>query len=100
MDDIDWNELPDWNNQTAFWTIGAFVFTLTGFVLAAVRWQRVLIALGIHQPLPSLFSHYMAGQFVSNFLPTTVGGDVVRVGRLTRDVDDGPISFTSGVFER
>ena len=100
MDDIDWNELPDWNNQTAFWTIGAFVFTLTGFVLAAVRWQRVLIALGINQPLPSLFSHYMAGQFVSNFLPTTVGGDVVRVGRLTRDVDDGPISFTSVVFER
>ena len=42
----------------------------------------------------------MAGQFVSNFLPTTVGGDVVRVGRLTRDVDDGPISFTSVVFER
>lgn len=100
MDDIDWNELPDWNNQTAFWTIGAFVFTLTGFVLAAVRWQRVLIALGINQPLPSLFSHYMAGQFVSNFLPTTVGGDVVRVGRLTRDIDDGPISFTSVVFER
>mgnify|MGYP002050027249 FL=1 len=100
MDDIDWNELPDWNNQTAFWTIGAFVFTLTGFVLGAVRWQRVLIALGIHQPLPSLFSYYMAGQFVSNFLPTTVGGDVVRVGRLTRDIDDGPISFTSVVFER
>ena len=100
MDDIDWNELPDWNNQTAFWTIGAFVFSLTGFVLGAVRWQRVLIALGIHQPLPSLFSHYMAGQFVSNFLPTTVGGDVVRVGRLTRDIDDGPISFTSVVFER
>ena len=100
MDDIDWNELPDWNSQTAFWTIGAFVCTVAGFVMGAIRWQRVLIALDVHQPLGRLFSHYMAGQFVSNFLPTTVGGDVVRVGRLTRDVDDGPISFTSVVFER
>ena len=100
MDDIDWDELPDWNSETALWTIGAIVFTLTGFVLGAIRWQRGLIALDVRQPLRRLFSHYMAGQFVSNFLPTTVGGDVVRVGRLTRDTDDGPISFTSVVFER
>ena len=59
-----------------------------------------LIALGVRQPLGRLFSHYMSGQFVSNFLPTTVGGDVVRVSRLTKDTDDGPISFTSVVFER
>ena len=100
MDDIDWDELPDWNSETAIWSIGAFVFTLAGFILGAVRWQRVLIALGVRQPLGRLFSHYMSGQFVSNFLPTTVGGDVVRVSRLTKDTDDGPISFTSVVFER
>ena len=100
MDDIDWDELPDWNSETAIWSIGVFVFTLAGFILGAVRWQRVLIALGVRQPLGRLFSHYMSGQFVSNFLPTTVGGDVVRVSRLTKDTDDGPISFTSVVFER
>ena len=101
MDGIDWDELiPEWNDQTAFWTIGAFFFTLIGFILGAVRWQRVLRALGVNQSLWRLFSHYMAGQFVSNFLPTTVGGDVIRIGRLTRDTDDGPVSFTSVVFER
>ena len=101
MDGINWDELiPEWNRQTAFWTIGAFIFTLIGFLLGAIRWQRVLRALEVNQPLWRLFSHYMAGQFVSNFLPTTVGGDVVRVGRLTRDTDDGPVSFTSVVFER
>jgi uncharacterized protein (TIRG00374 family) len=100
MDDIDWDELPDWNSETAIWSIGAFVFTLAGFILGAIRWQRVLIALGVRQPIGRLFSHYMSGQFVSNFLPTTVGGDVVRVSRLTKDTDDGPISFTSVVFER
>jgi len=101
MDGIDWDELiPDWNRQTAFWTIGAFAFTLLGFVLGAIRWHRVLRALGVNQPIWRLFSHYMAGQFVSNFLPTTVGGDVIRIGRLTRDTDDGPVSFTSVIFER
>ena len=60
MDDIDWDELPDWNSETALWTIGAFVFTLAGFVLGAIRWQRVLIALDVRQPLNRLFSHYMA----------------------------------------
>jgi len=101
MDGIDWDELiPEWNRQTAFWTIGAFIFTLIGFILGAIRWQRVLRALGVHQSIWRLFSHYMAGQFVSNFLPTTVGGDVIRIGRLTRDTDDAPVSFTSVVFER
>ncbi len=101
MDGIDWDELiPEWNQRTAFWTIGAFIFTLIGFLLGAIRWQRVLKALGVNQSLWRLFSHYMAGQFVSNFLPTTVGGDVIRIGRLTRDIDDGPVSFTSVVFER
>ena len=80
MDGIDWDELiPEWNDQTAFWTIGAFFFTLIGFLLGAVRWHRVLRALGVNQSLWRLFSHYMAGQFVSNFLPTTVGGDVIRI---------------------
>ena len=23
MDDIDWDELPDWNSETAIWSIGA-----------------------------------------------------------------------------
>lgn len=101
MGDIDTDELiPEWNRETLFWSIGAFVLTVGAFVLAAVRWQRVLRALEVDLPLRRLFSHYMAGQFVSNFVPTTVGGDVLRVSRLTRDTDNGPISFTSVVFER
>ena len=101
MGDIDTDELiPSWNRANTFWTLGAFALTITAFVLAAYRWQRVLNALGEEVPLPRLFSHYMSGQFLSNFVPTTVGGDVLRVSRLSRDTHDGPISFTSVVFER
>ena len=42
-----------------------------------MRWQAVLTALRSH--LGRLINHYLAGQFVSNVLPTTIGGDVLRV---------------------
>jgi uncharacterized membrane protein YbhN (UPF0104 family) len=71
-----------------------------GFVLSAVRWQKVLDALGIHTDLRRLVRHYLAGQFVSNVLPTTIGGDVLRVSRLSRDTGESPGTFASVVLER
>ena len=101
MDDIDTDQLiPSWNTSNTLWTLAAFGLTFAAFVLGAYRWQRVLHALEEEQPLSRLFSHYMSGQFLSNFVPTTVGGDVLRVSRLSRDTNDGPVSFTSVVFER
>ena len=63
----------------------AAALTLRGIVLSAVRWQRVLDVLGLHAALRRLLSHYLAGQFMSNVLPTTIGGDVLRVSRLAGD---------------
>jgi uncharacterized membrane protein YbhN (UPF0104 family) len=100
MEDIDTDELPAWNRVTAAWAVAAVSLTISAFVLAAYRWQRVLFALGSPQRLRRLFSHYMAGQFISNFVPTTVGGDVLRVSRLSKDTGDSPVSFASVVFER
>ena len=64
--------------------------TLVGLLLSAVRWQRVLEVLGLHAGLRRLVSHCLAGQFVSNVLPTTIGGDVLRVARLSRDTGETP----------
>lgn len=101
LDNVSLSEiLPDWDAGTPFWLIGALSLTMASFVLASMRWMRVLRALGLRETTPRLFSHYMAGQFVSNFVPTTVGGDVLRISRLTRDTGNGPASFTSVVFER
>ncbi|MDH3753549.1 MAG: flippase-like domain-containing protein [Acidimicrobiia bacterium] len=92
--------LPDWDSSTPLWLVAALVLTAASFAVATVRWHRVLFAFEIESSRPRLFSHYMAGQFVSNFVPTTVGGDVVRVNRLRRDTSDAPASFASVVFER
>ena len=71
-------------------------------MLSAVRWQQVLRAMGLHEDLRRLVPLYFAGQFVSNVLPTTIGGDVLRVSRLSRGADDADSAdtFASVVLER
>lgn len=92
--------LPEWTTSTALWLAGAMALTLLSIVLSAWRWQTVLHAMGRPAPLRRLLSHYLAGQFVANVLPTTIGGDVLRVSRLARDNGRVPDSFASVVLER
>ena len=75
-------------------------FTLGGFVLSAWRWQRVFAVFDTHVPLRTLLAHYLAGQFVGNVLPSTVGGDVLRVSRASKSTGTGDIAFASVVIER
>lgn len=96
MDEV----FPEWTWRTAMWLAASALLTLLAFALSVVRWQKVLDALGVHAGLPRLLSHYLAGQFVSNVLPTTIGGDVLRVSRLSRDTGDAPGPFASVVLER
>jgi uncharacterized membrane protein YbhN (UPF0104 family) len=92
--------VPTWSLRTAVWLGVAAVLTLAGIALSALRWQKVLDALDIHTRLPRLMSLYLAGQFVSNVLPTTIGGDVLRVSRLSRDTGESSGTFASVVLER
>lgn len=99
--DFDWGSMwPTWSATTLAWLATAGVLTFTGVVLSAFRWREVLGALGVRARFRRLVSHYLACQFVSNVLPTTIGGDVLRVTRLTRESGDGPDSFASVVLER
>jgi uncharacterized protein (TIRG00374 family) len=90
----------DWGASTVGWLLAALVVTLAGIVLSAMRWQRVINALGQSTDLRRLVDHYLAGQFVANFLPSTVGGDVLRATRLSADTGDGHNAFASVVLER
>lgn len=92
--------LPTWSAATVGWMALALALTLLSIVLSAVRWQQVLFGMELHAPFNRLLSHYFAGQFVSNVLPGTIGGDVLRVARLSGDTDDTADSFASVVIER
>jgi uncharacterized protein (TIRG00374 family) len=47
--------------------------------LATWRWQILLQALGCAAPLRSLTASYLVATFFNNFLPSNIGGDIVRV---------------------
>jgi uncharacterized membrane protein YbhN (UPF0104 family) len=92
--------IPELTWRTGLWLTGSALLTLLALVLSALRWQKVLDALGVHAGLRQLLSYYLAGQFVSNVLPTTIGGDVLRVSRLSKQTGESPSSFASVVLER
>jgi uncharacterized protein (TIRG00374 family) len=92
--------LPEDHGNAAVWLAAGLVAWLVAIVLATMRWQRVLSALELPADLPPLLSHSFAGLFVANFLPTTIGGDVLRVSRLSAANGQAPASFASVVLER
>jgi len=91
---------PDHHLQAVLWMAGALALWAVAVMLSVVRWQQMLHALELPGRLPALLSHTLAGLFVSNFLPTTVGGDVLRATRLSAGNGRRRISAASVVLER
>ena len=86
--------------STVAFLAAGLIITALGIVLSAWRWQRVLDVFGVRAPLRTLTGHYFAGQFVGNVLPSTVGGDVVRVSRTSTVAGSGSVAFAAVVLER
>ena len=53
-------------------------------VLGALKWQALVRAQGIEASLGDLLSFALVGLFFGNFMPSNVGGDVVRAYDLAR----------------
>jgi uncharacterized membrane protein YbhN (UPF0104 family) len=92
--------MPSWHTSTLAWLLSGLALTALAVGLAAARWQRVAVVLDLRARLSTLVSHYLAGMFVGNLLPSTIGGDVLRVTRLSASTGDSPGSFASVVLER
>ena len=60
---------------------GFAVFFL-GYLLGFLRWRMLLLGAGIRISLKKLISSFSGGVFFSIFLPSTIGGDVVRTADL------------------
>jgi len=97
---------PVWDESTILWLAAGLVCTTLALLLSAVRWQRVLAAMDLPSRLGPLVSTYLASQFVSNFLPSTIGGDALRVTRLSSEAGrarggpERPAAFASVVLDR
>ncbi len=60
--------------------LGVAVVLYAGMLaLSTWRWGRLLRAQGYPAPLRHLSASYLVATFFNNFLPTNIGGDVIRV---------------------
>ena len=92
--------IPEITSAAVIWVLVAVVVHIIAYVLQTVRWSTVSNTLGIGLPFRRMFSHLLAGEFVSNALPTSFGGDVVRVRRQGQDTGDFADAFASTALER
>lgn len=92
--------IPRADLHTLGWLGVAVGVHLIAYVLQTLRWRQVSVALGLTTPFRKLFGYLLAGEFVSNALPTSFGGDVVRVMRQGAEVGDHADSFAATALER
>lgn len=60
-----------------------FIAVPLGYLVSTIKWSILLKAQGIDRPpFLHLFALYFVGSFFSNFLPTEVGGDLMRSYRV------------------
>jgi uncharacterized protein (TIRG00374 family) len=70
--------------------VGCAALYVLGYLISIIRWQRLLRAEGICLPVWRVGLVYFEGAFFNLFLPTLIGGDIVRgyfIYKLTRGHD-------------
>ncbi len=101
LPDVSLGEIfPDPTPATFAWIAVSLVVLVGAFSLQALRWYQVSRTLEMAPSFRRLFAHVLAGEFISKALPTSFGGDVVRVIRQGNDADDYADAFASVSLER
>ncbi len=84
------------------WPYLLFGFVVLGLtvVAAIARWRVLLLSLGSPPRWRFLFGAFMVGAFFNQFLPSTIGGDVVRGWWLRDDLKSGTVSIMVVAVDR
>jgi uncharacterized protein (TIRG00374 family) len=88
-----------YENGIIYLSIAAGLFLLSLLVLS-LRWQILVSGYGLKISTRLLFKYYLIGLFFNNFLPTGIGGDVLRIYNLIQSSGDRTVSFASVMTER
>lgn len=78
----------------------ALILSIASVASKAWRWGVVLRWRGIHLSPGYLLFSYFISMFFNNFLPSGMGGDVVRAYETARDTGKGAESVTTVLIER
>jgi hypothetical protein len=96
-----WGEIFDAIRRIPPWQLGiALLLTLLSRLAVAGRWYALLAAADMEISLAQTVRLTFAGLFAANFLPTTIGGDVVRLAGAVQYKLDAAKSTASLIVDR
>ncbi len=82
------------------WIFPAFFLHFIGMGLMSIRWKVLLSAQGVNAGYGKLYSINLMAAFFNNFLPSTIGGDMVKALESKRIVGDHTRSIMVIIIER
>jgi uncharacterized protein (TIRG00374 family) len=89
-----------WNAGGIIYIIFAVTIFLVSIYIYSVRWQILIKGYRLKISLFKLFTFYLMGLFFNNFLPTSIGGDIIRIHKLIQHIGERTIGFASVLTER
>jgi len=98
---IDFNKIVlTIKDADSSWLIPAgIIFFALNFILL-FRWRIIIQALELKVPFISVLNSFFIGLFFNLFLPSSTGGDIVKVLGLFRDTQEKAKVVASVVFDR
>jgi hypothetical protein len=96
-----WSEIAAAFNKIPFWRLAlAMGLMFVSRLAVSGRWYVLLRSGGVDVSLGQALRVTFAGLFATNFLPTTVGGDVIRLAGALQLRCDAAISAASLIVDR
>ena len=96
-----WDEVLAALQAIPIWRLGlALLLTLISRIAVTARWHSLLVSAEVEVTFTQSLQITFAGLFASQFLPSTIGGDVIRLAGILRLGKDRAISLASLVVDR
>ena len=89
-----------WYDNRMIYVLLAVGIYLLSMLIFTLRWQILVKGYGLQVTIFDLFRYYWIGLFFNNFLPTSIGGDIIRIYHLIEKSGDRVAGFTSVFTER
>ncbi|MBF0619430.1 MAG: flippase-like domain-containing protein [Candidatus Omnitrophica bacterium] len=98
---IDWQAtLLALKSADMKWILVAFLIHLALQFVVLIRWFCFMKALNLEAPIGTVCRYFFIGLFCNLFLPTSIGGDLVKAYGLSRGVGQKPKVYASVVLDR
>jgi uncharacterized membrane protein YbhN (UPF0104 family) len=82
------------------WLLAALAIYAVNIVASVWRWAQLLHAQRVHLPRKRLMGSFLVAAFFNNFLPSNIGGDVVRIADTARAAGSKTLAATVVLADR